>query len=352
MAKKFEINGRVIGPGERPYLVAEMSGNHNSDLSCALEMMEAASEAGVDAVKLQTYTPDTLTIDHNGEDFCIRGGLWDGRTLYDLYEEAHTPWAMHEALFNRGKELGLTVFSTPFDETAVHFLDQLNSPIHKVASFEMADWALLRVIAKSGKPVIMSTGMANFEEISDSVGVLQQENPVPLILLHCISAYPAPAAEANLKTMCDLGERFDLPVGLSDHTLGTAVSVAAVALGACVIEKHFTLARANGGPDSAFSLEPQELKTLVEQCHIAYEALGRVGYDRKPSEKANLTFRRSIYIVQDIAKGASLTPENTRVIRPGYGLAPKYITDVLGKTASRDLKRGDALDWDMIDDKA
>ncbi|WP_419797492.1 MAG: pseudaminic acid synthase [Terasakiella sp.] len=351
MVEKIEINGRVIGPGERPYIVAEMSGNHNSDLSCALEMMDAASEAGVDAVKLQTYTPDTLTIDHNGEDFCIRGGLWDGRTLYDLYEEAHTPWAMHEALFNRGKELGLTVFSTPFDETAVHFLDQLHSPIHKVASFEMADWALLRVIAKSGKPVIMSTGMANLEEISDSVRVLQQENPVPLILLHCISAYPAPAAEANLKTMCDLGKRFNLPVGLSDHTLGTAVSVAAVALGACVIEKHFTLARANGGPDSAFSLEPHELKTLVEQCHIAYEALGGVGYDRKPSEEANLTFRRSIYIVQDVAKGARLTPENTRVIRPGYGLAPKYITDVLGKTALRDLKRGDALDWGMIDDK-
>lgn len=349
MAKKIRISERVIGFGERPYIVAEMSGNHQSDLSYALEMMEAASDAGVDAVKLQTYTPDTLTIDYDGEDFRIQGGLWDGRTLYDLYEEAHTPWSMHKALFSRGRELGIDVFSTPFDETAVRFLDDLNTPIHKVASFEMTDWELLRCIAKSRKPVIMSTGMANFEEITDSVNVLRNENEIPIVLLHCISAYPAPAEEANLRTMCDLAEKLNLPVGLSDHTLGTTVSVAAVALGACVIEKHFTLSRADGGPDSAFSLEPHELKDLVEQCQTAYEALGSVSYNRQPSEKGNITFRRSVYIVKDVAKGEMLTRENTRVIRPGYGLAPKFISEVLGKVAAQDLKRGDALSWDKID---
>jgi len=349
MASTVTINGRKVGPGHPPYVVAEMSGNHNGDLGRALALVEAAADAGADAVKLQTYTAETITLDHDGPGFTIKGGLWDGRRLYELYDEAHTPWDWHAALFAKGKELGIDVFSSPFDPTAVDLLEDLGAPAYKIASFEMIDHPLIELCARTGKPMIISTGMANKAEIEEAVAVARGAGCDELIVLHCVSGYPTEPKDANILTLRDLADEFDIVPGLSDHTHGVAVSVAAVALGACFIEKHFTLRRADGGPDAAFSLEPEELKELVTGCRTAWDALGHVHYDKKGSEAGNEMFRRSIYVVHDVPAGSQLTPENVRSIRPGLGMAPKRLPDVLGRTAARDLKRGEPLAWDMIE---
>jgi pseudaminic acid synthase len=344
----IKIAGREIGPGYPPYLIAEMSGNHNGDIKRALALIEAASRAGVDAVKLQTYTADTITIDHDGPEFTIDSGLWAGRTLFELYEEAHTPWEWHGELFTKARELGLTIFSSPFDDTAVDFLEQLDVPAYKIASFEAIDLPLIRRVAATGKPMIISTGMANQTEIGEAVAAAKDAGASQIVLLHCVSAYPSPAAEANLRTLPDLAARFAMPSGLSDHTMGIAVPLAAVALGASVIEKHFTLSRADGGPDAAFSLEPEELTALVKGCRTAWEALGGVNYARTASEDANVRFRRSLYTVADIAAGEEFTSRNVRSIRPGFGLAPKHLPQILGRRAAAALRRGTPLSFDAV----
>ncbi len=349
MTATFEIAGRPIGPSHPPYVIAELSGNHNGSLERALELVRIAKRAGADAVKLQTYTADTMTIDAPGPEFEIRGGPWSGRRLHELYREAATPWDWHPRLFEEGKRLGLTVFSTPFDSTAVEFLLTLGAPAMKIASFEATDLPLLAKIAGAGKPVILSTGMADLVEISQAVDACRAAGSGELTLLHCVSGYPSSPAEANLRTIPHMAQTFDCPIGLSDHTLGVATSVAAVAMGACVIEKHFTLARADGGPDAGFSLEPDELAELCKSVREAWQALGRIDYGRKQSERGNAIFRRSLYIVRDVAAGEKLTAENVRSIRPGFGLAPKHLPTVLGRTARAPLARGTALKWEHLE---
>ncbi len=346
---EVKIAGRSIGIGHPPFIIAELSANHNGAIERAFEIMAAAKRAGADAVKLQTYTPDTLTIQHDGPGFRIKEGLWAGYTLYELYEEAHTPWDWSEALFEKGRELGVIVFSTPFDETAVDHLEKLGAPAYKIASFEAVDMALIERVAHTGKPMIISTGMANLEEIGDAVEAARSGGCNELILLHCVSGYPTPAEDSHLMTIADLGEHFGTVVGLSDHTLGVAVSIAGVSLGAALIEKHVTLDRASGGPDSEFSLEPNELESLVDGTRTAWEARGTVNYARKTSERANLVFRRSLYVVADIERGDPLTSDNIRSIRPGFGLSPKLLPRILGRKAKRALKRGAPLDWSCVE---
>ncbi|MGE5506654.1 MAG: pseudaminic acid synthase [Actinomycetota bacterium] len=348
MSAALTIAGRAVGPGHPPYVIAEMSGNHNGDLNRALALIDAAKAAGADAVKLQTYTADTMTIDHHGPGFDIEGGLWHGRNLYELYHEAHTPWDWHPRLFEHGRRIGITVFSTPFDSTAVAFLEELNTPAYKIASFEVIDLPLIEEVARTGKPIVMSTGMATDAEIAEALETIRSHGGSQVVLLHCVSGYPTPVAEINLRRIAALAERFGVSVGLSDHTMGTAVPVAAVALGAVMIEKHFTLRRADGGPDAAFSLEPGELAALVEGTHIAWEALGSPECRLKPSEERSAQYRRSLYVVADIKAGEAFTPDNLRAIRPGFGMPPKMLAKVMGRRAARDLARGTPLAEDMV----
>lgn len=347
--RELAIAGRRIGPGQPPYLIAEMSANHGGSLDQALAVIEAAAKAGADAIKLQTYTADTITINCNRPDFLIKGGLWDGRTLYDLYQEAHTPWEWHRELFAKARELGVTMFSSPFDETAVDFLEELGAPAYKVASFELVHLPLLRKIAGTGKPVILSTGMASHAEIAESIAALHDAGCRELLVLHCTSGYPTPPDEANVRMIPHLSEMFDVPVGLSDHTLDNTVAITAVALGAVAIEKHFTLNRADGSPDAAFSLEPPEFAGLVTTARTAWAALGKADDVRAPSEQGNRMFRRSIYAVKDIKKGDRLTSESIRVIRPGFGLAPRHYDEVIGRAASTDIARGTPIAWALIE---
>ena len=349
MKQEVNINGRLIGQSHPCYIVAEMSGNHNHDINRALRIIDAAKAAGADAVKLQTYRADTITINHNSEEFTVSGGLWDGRRLYELYEEAHTPWDWHAKLFEHARSIGITVFSSPFDPTAVDFLESLGAPAYKIASPELVDLALIRQVARTGKPVILSTGAATLEEIDEAVKTAREAGATELVVLHCTAAYPAPPEEANLATITALAKRFNVVAGLSDHTLGTAVAALAVGLGASFIEKHFTLARSDGGVDSAFSLEPQELAELVSAARTAQAATGQPTYGPTESERSVLKNRRSLYVVKPLAKGELLTSEHIRSIRPANGLKPRYLDYVIGKRASRDLAFGEPLSAHMVD---
>jgi len=326
-----------------PFVIAEVSANHNGSLERAQATITAAKHCGADAVKIQTYTADTMTIDCDLPDFVIKGGLWDGYKLYDLYKWAQTPYEWHKPLFEHAKKEGITLFSTPFDETAVDLLESLNTPAYKIASFELTDLRLIQYVARTGKPMILATGMATEQEIQEAVTTAREAGCKELVLLHCISSYPTPMEQAHLRQIPALAEKFKLPVGLSDHTLGTTASVASVALGACVIEKHFTLSRADKGPDSEFSLEPQELKRLCEEVRAAWTALGSPGFSREKAEEGSKVFRRSLYIVEDVKKGEKLTSKNLRRIRPGLGLEAKLYKQVLGQTVKRDLKKGEPL---------
>ncbi|WP_236612525.1 pseudaminic acid synthase [Picosynechococcus sp. NKBG15041c] len=331
-------------------MVAEMSGNHNQSLDRALEIVEAAAKSGVHALKLQTYTADTMTLDLDEGEFFINDpkSLWQGHSLYKLYQQAYTPWEWHEPIFKRCQELGIIGFSTPFDETAVDFLESLDVPCYKIASFENTDLPLIRKVASTGKPIIISTGMASIAELDETVRTAREAGCQDLILLKCTSTYPASPENTNLLTIPHLRELFDVQVGLSDHTLGIGVAVASVALGATFIEKHFTLSRADGGVDAAFSMEPYEMKQLVEETQRAWQALGQVRYGATVAEQKSLVFRRSLYVAENIKAGEILTPQNIRRIRPGYGLAPKYYDLVLGKTAKQDLAKGTPLSWDAL----
>ncbi len=347
---EITIAGRRIGRDRPPFVVAELSANHNGEIARAVAIIEAAKEAGADAVKLQTYTPDTITIEHDGPGIRVEGGLWDGRTLHDLYGEAQTPWDWHAKLFETGRELGLVVFSSPFDASAVDLLEDLDAPAYKIASFEIVDLPLIERCAATGKPVIISTGMATLGEIEAAVAAARGAGAGGVAVLHCTSGYPTPPEECNLLTLAHIERAFEVVAGLSDHTPGTPVAVAAVALGAAIVEKHLTLDRADGGPDAAFSLEPAELAELVLGCRAAWEARGTVNYDVTPSEAGNRTLRRSLYVVADVAAGEPFTAANVRSIRPGFGLPPAALPRVIGKTAARDLCRGTPLDWSAIGD--
>jgi pseudaminic acid synthase len=334
---------------ERVYVVAELSANHGQDFEQAVRLIHAAKQAGADAVKLQTYTPDTITISSQRECFRIAGGtLWDGRTLYDLYSEAYTPWEWQPKLMRVATDLGMDLFSTPFDETAVDFLESMNVPAYKLASFEIVDIPLIRKMAATGKPLIMSTGMASIEEIDEAVQAASQAGAEEIALLKCTSAYPASPDEMNLRTIPELGRRFGVPVGVSDHTMGVAVPVAAVALGACIVEKHLTLSRSLQGPDSAFSLEPEEFKAMVEAVRVTEKALGEVHFGASAHEQSSLRFRRSLFVVENMKRGEQFTPNNVRSIRPGNGLHTRYLPEVLGKRAACDIERGTPLNQDLI----
>ena len=348
MGADLIIAGRRIAAEEPPYIIAELSANHNGSLGRALTLIEAAAATGADAVKIQTYTADTITIECDREEFKIKGGLWDGYTLHRLYQEAQTPYEWHAKLFEHARKVGITIFSSPFDETAIDLLDSLGAPAYKIASFEAIDLPLIAYAAKRRKPMILSTGMANLGEIGEAVTTARQNGADGVALLHCVSSYPAQIEDANIATIPHLGIAFECAAGLSDHTPGSAAAVASVALGGALIEKHFTLSRADGGPDAAFSLEPSEFKQLVADCKNAWRAIGKVNYDLLGSERVSKQFRRSLYAVRAIAKGEKLTHENVRSIRPGNGLAPKYLPKLIGREASRDIRYGEPLSWDQI----
>jgi len=349
MTTDFSIHGHPIGPGHPVYIVAELSGNHHQDFERAVRLVRAAKESGADAVKLQTYTPDTITIASDRECFRIDGGtLWDGRTLYDLYAEAHTPWDWQPKLKKVAEELGLDLFSSPFDGTAVDFLQTMNMPAYKLASCELVDLPLIEKIAGTGKPLIMSTGMATIKEIQEALTTARNAGAKQVAFLKCTSAYPAPVDEMNLLTIPELMRRFGVPVGLSDHTRGIAISVAAVALGACIIEKHLTLSRSLGGPDAEFSLEPNEFKQMVEAVRLAEKALGSVQFGSTPHEHSSRRFRRSLFVVQDVKRGDVFSQNNVRSIRPSRGLHTRYLPQILGKKAARAIARGTPLSWELI----
>jgi len=349
MTSEIFISGRPVGPERPPYMVAEMSGNHNGDLAQALKIIDAAKEAGADAVKVQTYRPDTITLDSAAPEFVIKDGLWAGRRLYDLYEEAHMPWEWHKPLFDHARERAITLFSSPFDFSAVDLLEDLNAPAYKVASFEAVDLPLIRYIASTGKPMIISTGMAGLEEIGEAVEAARQEGCRELVVLRCVSGYPAPAEDYNLLTLRDMAERFGVLAGLSDHTLTDTTAIAAVALGAVMVEKHFMLDRSMGGPDAAFSLEPDEFARLCRSARETHAALGRVNYAVKPSEKTNVQLRRSLYFVRDMEAGETLKPGDFRSVRPGFGLAPKHYDALIGRRLARSVKFATPCSWDVLE---
>jgi pseudaminic acid synthase len=344
----MKIDNRIISNNNYPYIIAELSANHNGSIERAFMSIKAAKDSGADAVKIQTYTADTMTIKSDRKEFQIKGGLWDGFDLYSLYKWAQTPYDWHKPLFDYAKEVGITIFSSPFDETAVDLLENLNAPAYKIASFEITDLPLVKYVAQTKKPMIISTGMANLDEITTVVDIAKENGCQDLVLLHCISSYPAPPEQSNLRTIPDLMKRFDVLSGLSDHTLGTTVAISSVALGASVIEKHFTLSRDDKGPDSDFSLEPNELKRLCEETKIAYLSLGDAGYELKNSEKSSINLRRSLYAIKNIHKGEAFTKNNIRSIRPAIGLPPKYYEQVLESVASKDIECGSPLTWDSI----
>lgn len=348
MNKFITIDGKKIGQSYKPYIIAELSANHNGSIDRAYQIMEQAKHAGADAIKIQTYTHDTMTIDCDSEDFYINGGLWDGQTLYELYKKAHLPWDWNKLLFDKAKELGITIFSTPFDFSAVELLEDLNTPAYKIASFELTDLPLIEKVAKTGKPMIISTGMGNAYEIEEAILTAKENGCNELVVLHCVSGYPVSASEYNLMTMVDISKRFDVLVGLSDHTIENATSVSAVALGACLIEKHVTLDRSGGGADDSFSLEMDELQALCKDAQIAWEAKGKIHYKKTETEKKNAGFRRSIYVVKDIKAGERFSSDNIRIIRPGFGLAPKYFYEVLQHKAKKNISRGTALTRKLI----
>ena len=345
----IKIDKRIIGNHCPPYIVAELSANHNGDFDRAIEIINIAKAQGADAIKLQTYQADTMTIDSDTDDFQITTGLWKGYNLYKLYQWAQTPYEWHEELFHHSKKIGLTCFSTPFDESAVDLLEDLNSPAYKIASFEATDIPLVKYAASTKKPLIISTGMANYEEISEVVQTARDAGCSELVLLHCVSSYPAPLEAYNLKTIPDLSSEFNVDVGLSDHTMGIDTSLAGIALGACLIEKHVTTSREHTGPDSEFSLEPDELGSLCKQSLSVWKSLGKINYELRDEEKENLRFRRSIYVVEDIEVGEQISINNIRRIRPSFGLEPKYFDEVLGKTAKVVIKKGTPLSWEMME---
>lgn len=337
MNSSIRIAGREIGPALPPYVIAEMSANHNGNIETAFRIIEAAKAAGADAVKIQTYTADTITLNCSKPDFQIQQGLWAGRTLYELYQWAHTPWQWHAPLFEHARKLGITIFSSPFDHTAVDLLEDLGAPAYKIASFEAVDLPLIRYVASTGKPMIISTGMADAEEIAEAIDAARAGGCRELAILHCVSGYPAPARDYNLRTLVDMQQRFGLITGLSDHTLDNTTAVASVALGACIIEKHFTLDRQGGGPDDSFSLEPDDLADLCRSSQTAWEAMGQVDYGRKSSEQGNVQFRRSLYFVKDLKAGDIIDSDAVRSVRPGYGLAPKHLDSIVGRRVSADV---------------
>jgi pseudaminic acid synthase len=349
MSDSIHISGRQIGLGCPVYVIAELSANHHQDFERAARLVDAAKDAGADAIKLQTYTPDTITIRSDRSEFFIGGGtIWDGRSLHELYGEAFTPWDWQPKLKKMANDAGLALFSSPFDVTAVDFLEEMNVPAYKVASFELVDIPLIKKIARTGKPLIMSTGMATEDEITEAVATARQEGAEEIALLKCTSAYPSPAQEMNLKTIPELARRFEVPAGLSDHTMGVAAPVAAVTLGACIIEKHLTLSRADHGPDSAFSLEPEEFRTMVDAVRFVEKALGGVNFGPSEREQASLKFRRSLFVVEDVKSGQPFTERNVRSIRPGHGLHTRHLPEILGHRAICDIERGTPLHWGLV----
>jgi len=350
MGQEVKIGNRKVGRGYEPYIICEISANHNGKIENAKELITVAASSGCDAIKLQTYTPDTMTIDHNGADFLINGGLWDGYKLYDLYSEAQTPFEWHGELFSHARNLGVEIFSTPFDKSAADLLEELGSQAYKIASFELTDLPLIRYVAKKGKPIILSTGLASLSEIETAVNAVNSQGNDQIILLHCISSYPTPVAESNIKTVRHLSDTFDVVAGLSDHTLTNAASIASIALGGSVIEKHFTLRRADGGADATFSLEPHEFERLVAESKDAWLSLGKVNYSLKESEKQNMKFRRSIYFINNMDKGSIVTPEDIRIIRPGFGLPPDEIEKIIGRRLRMNVTRGQATAWNQFCD--
>lgn len=349
MNPKIAIADRPIGIEYPPYVIAELSANHNGKLDIAMKIIDEAKKAGADAIKLQTYTADTITLNSDAEEFEINGGLWDGKTLYQLYQEAHMPWEWHKPLFEHAGKLGITIFSSPFDNTAVDLLEDLNAPAYKIASFEAVDLPLIKYAASTGKPMIISTGMADAEEIQEAIDAAREVGCKELAILHCVSGYPAPAEDYNLRTIPNMIDRFGLVTGLSDHTLDNTTAIASVALGASIIEKHVTLDRSGGGPDDSFSLEPADLAALCGGVRTAWEAMGKIDFGRKSSEKGNVQFRRSLYFVKSLKAGDVITDDAVRSVRPGFGLAPKYLESVLGRRLKIEVGPGVAVTWDHLE---
>jgi pseudaminic acid synthase len=350
MNKFITIAGRKVGIDYAPYIIAELSANHNGDISRAFRIMEEAKKAGANALKLQTYTPDTITIDCDSDEFQIHGGLWDGQSLYELYKGAYMPWEWHKPLFDKAHQLGITIFSSPFDSTAVDLLEDLNAPAYKIASFEAVDLALIKYVARTGKPMIISTGMADAEEIQEAIDAAYSGGCKELAILHCVSGYPAPAQDYNLRIIQDMISRYGLVTGLSDHTVDNTTAITSIGLGASIVEKHVTLDRDGGGADDSFSLEPADLAALCQDAQTAWEALGKVDYGRKSSEKANIKFRRSLYFVKDVMAGDIITTDALRSVRPGFGLAPKYLESILGRPLLTNAVKNTAVTWSHFEE--